>query len=117
EILDVETVLALARNHIVIAGGGGGIPVVRHDGTTAGVEGVIDKDRASATLALAVRADLLVMLTAVPWIALDYGTRWQPDLPRLALSDALRLLQAGEFPPGSMGPKVESAMRFVNGGG
>jgi carbamate kinase len=117
EILDVETVLALARNHIVIAGGGGGIPVVRRDGTTAGVEGVIDKDRASATLALAVRADLLVMLTAVPWIALDYGTRWQRDMARLTVSDALRLLQAGEFPPGSMGPKVESAIRFVNGGG
>jgi carbamate kinase len=117
EIVDFESVLSLARDRIVIAAGGGGIPVVRRGGTTEGVEAVIDKDRASATLALAVHADLLVMLTAVPWIALDYGTRWQRDLARLTVSDALRLLEAGEFPAGSMGPKVESAMRFVNGGG
>jgi carbamate kinase len=117
EIVDLESVVALARSCIVIAAGGGGIPVVRRDGTRAGVEAVIDKDRASSTLALAVHADVLVMLTGVPWIALDYGTRWQRDMARLTVSDALRLLDAGEFPPGSMGPKVESAMRFVNGGG
>jgi carbamate kinase len=118
EIVDVESVVELARRRVlVIAAGGGGIPMVGRDGVLAGVEGVIDKDRASATLARAVQADLLVMLTGVPWIALDYGTRWQRDMARLTVSDALRLLEAGEFPRGSMGPKVESAMRFVNGGG
>lgn len=118
EIVDFESIGALAeRGILVIAAGGGGIPVVRRDGRLAGVEGVIDKDRASATLALTVQAGLLVMLTGVPWIALDYGTRWQRDMARLTVSDALRLLEAGEFPPGSMGPKVESAVRFVNGGG
>jgi carbamate kinase len=118
EIVDVESVVELARRGVlVISAGGGGIPMVQRDGVLAGVEGVIDKDRASATLALAVQADLLVMLTGVPWIALDYGTRWQRDMARLTVSDALRLLEAGEFPRGSMGPKVESAMRFVNGGG
>jgi carbamate kinase len=117
EIVDLESLDALAGHGILIAAGGGGIPVVRRDGALAGVEGVIDKDRASSTLALAVRAELLVMLTGVPWIALDYGTRWQRDMARLTVSDALRLLEAGEFPPGSMGPKVESAARFVNGGG
>ncbi len=74
---------------------------------------MIDKDRASAVLARAVDAELLVMLTGVERVALDYGTRWQRDMARLTVSDADRLLADGEFPPGSMGPKVESAARFV----
>jgi carbamate kinase len=82
-----------------------------------GVEAVIDKDRASGVLARAVDADLLVMLTGVEWVALDFGTRWQRDMARLTVSDAKRLLESGEFPAGSMGPKVESAVRFVNEAG
>ena len=67
-------------------------------------------------LAHAVEAELLVMLTGVECVALDYGTRWQRDMARLTVSDAERLLAEGEFPPGSMGPKVESAVRFVRDG-
>jgi len=78
---------------------------------------VIDKDRASAVLGRAVDADLLVMLTGVERVALDFGTRWQRAMARLTVSDALQLHAAGEFPPGSMGPKVESAVRFVQPGG
>jgi carbamate kinase len=78
---------------------------------------VIDKDRASAALALATGADMLAMLTGVERVAIDFGTRWQRDMARLTVSDAVRLLERGEFPPGSMGPKVESAARFVSGGG
>jgi carbamate kinase len=78
---------------------------------------VIDKDRASAVLALAVDADLLVMLTGVERVALDFGTRWQRDMARLTVCDARQLHASGEFPPGSMGPKVESAVRFVGSGG
>jgi carbamate kinase len=117
-IVEFEQLKLLAnRGVIVIAAGGGGIPVVRSHGRLTGTEAVIDKDRASAVLAHAVDADLLVMLTAVERVALDFGTRWQRDMARLTVTDAAQLLEAGEFPPGSMGPKVESAIRFVAGGG
>jgi carbamate kinase len=118
EIVDFEAVRDLAaRGILVIAAGGGGIPVARDNGRLKGVDAVIDKDRASAALALAVEADVLVMLTGVARIALDFGTRWQRDMARLTVSDALHHLETGDFPAGSMGPKVESAARFVNGGG
>jgi carbamate kinase len=99
---------------LVIAGGGGGVPV---DGTRAGLPGVVDKDRCSAELALAVGADLLILLTGVPRVAIDYGTRWERELERITVTDADRALAEGEFPPGSMGPKIESARHFVAGGG
>jgi carbamate kinase len=118
EILEFEHIRALVeRGVLVLAAGGGGIPVVRSGGRFAGAEAVIDKDRASVVLALSVGAQLLVMLTGVERIALDFGTRWQRDMATLTVSDAERLLAGGEFPPGSMGPKVESAARFVRGGG
>jgi carbamate kinase len=118
EIVEFESVRALVeRDVLVIAAGGGGIPISRRAGRPAGVQAVIDKDRASAALALATEADLLAMLTGVEHVAIDYGTRWQRDMARLTVSDATRLLGEGEFPPGSMGPKVESAARFVSGGG
>ena len=114
EIVEFEQIATVARSGtLVIAAGGGGIPVVRRSGGLAGAEAVIDKDRASAVLARAVDASLLVMLTGVECVALDFGTRWQRDMARLTASDAERLLAEGEFPPGSMGPKVESAARFV----
>jgi carbamate kinase len=116
-IAEFESVLALVeRGALVIAAGGGGIPVTG-SGRLTGVEAVIDKDRASAALALATRADMLALLTGVERVAIDFGTRWQRDMARLTVSDAARLLDEGEFPPGSMGPKVESAVRFVTEGG
>jgi carbamate kinase len=102
---------------LVIAAGGGGIPVVRRGQRLEGAEAVVDKDRASAVLARAVGAELLVMLTGVECVGLDFGTRWQRDMARLTVSDAERLIAEGEFPPGSMGPKVESAVRFIRDGG
>jgi carbamate kinase len=118
EIVEFEHVKRLAQaGALVIAAGGGGIPVARKDGRLRGAEAVIDKDRASAVLAHAVDADLLVMLTAVERVAVDFGTRWQRDMARLTVADARHLLDSGEFPAGSMGPKVESAIRFVEGGG
>ncbi|MEA2290644.1 MAG: carbamate kinase [Solirubrobacteraceae bacterium] len=95
---------------VVVAGGGGGIPV---DENGAGVAGVIDKDRCSAELAVVLDADLLVLLTGVRRVALDFGTRWERQLAKLTVSDAIRGLTEGEFPPGSMGPKIESAARFI----
>jgi carbamate kinase len=102
------------RGAVVIAAGGGGIPV---DDALAGVAGVVDKDRCSAELALAVGADLLVLCTGVPRVALDYGTRWERELATITVAEAERALAEGEFAPGSMGPKVESAGRFVEASG
>jgi carbamate kinase len=118
QIVEFEQIrMLLGSGTLVIAGGGGGIPVVQEGERFEGIEAVIDKDRASAVLARAVDADLLVMLTGVERVALDFGTRWQRDMARLSVSDAEQLLASGEFPPGSMGPKVESGVRFVNEGG
>jgi carbamate kinase len=98
---------------VVVAGGGGGIPVGRSEGEVVGLPGVIDKDRCSAELALAIGADVLVLLTGVRRVAVDFGTRWQREMARITVSDALRSLAEGEFPAGSMGPKIEAAERFV----
>jgi carbamate kinase len=115
EVLGADSVRTLLdAGVLVIAGGGGGVPV---DGARTGLPGVVDKDRCSAALALAIGADLLVLLTGVPRVALDYGTRWERELERITVSDAERALAEGEFPAGSMGPKIESARRFVEGGG
>jgi carbamate kinase len=103
----------LDRGAVVVAGGGGGVPV---GADLRGLPGVIDKDRCSAELALAIGADLLVLCTGVPRVALDYGTRWERELATLTVADAERALADGEFPAGSMGPKIESARRFVEAG-
>jgi carbamate kinase len=114
EVLGAGNVQALLeRGAVVIAAGGGGIPV---SPDRVGVPGVVDKDRCSAELATAIGADLLVLLTGVPRVALDFGTRWERELERITVSEALRALEAGEFPAGSMGPKIESAGRFVEAG-
>ena len=104
----------LERGAVVIAAGGGGIPVARD---LTGVAGVVDKDRCSAELALAIGAELLILCTGVPRVALDFGTRWERELATITVADAERALAEGEFPPGSMGPKVESAGHFVEASG
>ncbi len=118
-IVEAEAVSALVeRDVIVVAAGGGGIPVVATgNGRFAGVNAVIDKDRSAAVLASAVRADLLVLLTGVPRVALDFGTPRQRELELLSAAEARRHLAEGQFPPGSMGPKIEAALRFVEDGG
>jgi len=118
EVLGTAHVCALLdAGTVVIAGGGGGIPVAPAASGLEGVAGVIDKDRCTAELALAVGADLLVLLTGVPRVAIDFGTRWERELSRITVSEAVRGLAGGEFPAGSMGPKIESAERFVETGG
>jgi carbamate kinase len=118
EILELKQIGVLASTgSIVIAGGGGGIPVAAQGGKLYGVAAVVDKDRCSAELGLSLGFDVLVLLTAVPHVSVDFGTRWERPLRRVGVEETERLLAAGEFPPGSMGPKVESAARFVSGGG
>jgi carbamate kinase len=103
---------------IVVAVGGGGIPVTRKpDGTLQGVEAVIDKDRASALAGLLLGATTLAILTGVPRVALDFRKPGQKELARMTCAEARRYLAEGHFAPGSMKPKIEAAVRFVEGGG
>jgi carbamate kinase len=104
---------------IVIASGGGGIPVIQNQetGSFQGVEAVIDKDHAAAVLATLIGADILLILTDVEKVSLNYGKPNQKDLDTMALETAKKYLAEGHFPPGNMGPKVESAISFVESGG
>ena len=119
KILAIETIRRLlASGSVVIAGGGGGIPVVADGrGRLRGVEAVIDKDRTASLLARTLRADLFVNLTGVPVVMKSFGKKNAAPLPRLTLAQARRLHAQGQFPPGSMGPKIESAMDFVEATG
>ena len=105
------------QDFIVICCGGGGIPVIREGRAFHGVDAVIDKDLASARLAAEVGVEILLIATDVPGVALDYGTPNERWLRRLDAAEARRQLAAGQFPAGSMGPKVEAALRFLAGGG
>jgi carbamate kinase len=118
-ILDLEVIAHLVdAGYVVIAGGGGGIPVTETaEGEVRGVEAVIDKDAASSLLARALGADRLVMATGVERVALDYGKPTQRWLDRVTLAEAKRLHAADAFDRGSMGPKIRAAIEFVEGGG
>lgn len=102
---------------IVISAGGGGIPVVEDGPRLVGVEGVVDKDLAAAILARDVGAATLLILTDVERVQVGFGTTEARDLARLRVTEARELLSAGEFGAGSMGPKVEAAVSFVEHGG
>jgi len=102
---------------IVIIAGGGGIPVVRRGDQLVGVEAVIDKDLAAAVLAKSIKEKVLVMLTDVAHVALDFGKVEQMNIGRMSVPEARRYLEQGQFPPGSMGPKVEAAIDFLENGG
>jgi carbamate kinase len=107
----------LHAGFIVIAAGGGGIPIVNEQGgRRRAVEAVIDKDYSSALLAIDVHAELLIFATSVDRIAVDYGTPRQRPLDTLRIETAEELLRAGQFAAGSMGPKVESALHFMRAG-
>ena len=101
----------------VIAAGGGGIPVVRDEHGWRGVDAVVDKDRASAVLAASAGVDTLVLVTAVDQVAIDFGTPQQRPIGEVSADEMRRHAAAGQFPPGSMGPKVEAALRFLDSGG
>jgi carbamate kinase len=117
-ILETDHVRALAQaGAVVIAGGGGGVPVVRSDAGWRSVDAVIDKDRASALLAASVGIDVLVLVTGVDQVYVGYGTAAQRALGTISADEARAYLEAGEFPAGSMGPKMESALQFLQDGG
>jgi carbamate kinase len=118
-ILNLATIRHMLQSAaVVIAAGGGGIPVVRgRDGQWRGIEAVIDKDFASALLASELRADRYVVLTGVPQVAIDFGKPSQHFIDKLTLADADRHLREGQFPAGSMGPKIEASAQFVRATG
>lgn len=119
EILDVGTVRTLVDGgYAVCAAGGGGIPVVRDaDGRLRGVEAVIDKDLTAALMAHALDADVLVIATDVDHAAIDFGTPQQRELERVTIEQMRAYAADGQFASGSMGPKVDAALRFVEQGG
>ncbi len=119
-IVEVDAIRALLdAGFVVISVGGGGIPVVAdRDGSLSGVAAVIDKDLASALLASEIGADLLLITTAVEKVALDFGTPEQRWVDRLTLAEAkARLAEGRHFAPGSMAPKIEAVIRFLEHGG
>ncbi len=118
-ILEAEVIKQLvASDCIVVAAGGGGIPVVVDDkGDHHGVAAVIDKDLASAVLAKEIAADLLVISTAVEKVCLNFGKPDQKTLDRITIADAKKYIQEGHFKPGSMLPKVQACIQFLEQGG
>jgi carbamate kinase len=118
EIVELEVIQDLVEHGVlVIACGGGGIPVIWKDGKLQGVEAVIDKDRASALLASRLGVDLFVISTDTDYVYLDYKKPTQRPLTEVGAAELQKYLEAGHFPPGNMGPKVESVLRFLHNGG
>ncbi len=103
---------------IVIAAGGGGIPVIINgNGLFQGVEAVIDKDFAASLLAREIKADLFIILTSIDRVYLDFGTPNQRPIDVMTVEEAKRYLEEGQFPPGSMGPKIKASIEYIEGGG
>ncbi len=119
EIIELPTIRTLLGAGImVVAVGGGGIPVVRlEDGTLRGCDAVIDKDKASGLLAGKLDADVLIFSTSVDKVALNFNTPQQVDIDRMTVAECRRYLEEGHFAPGSMGPKIEAAVNFLEQGG
>jgi carbamate kinase len=114
-IIEIDTIRSLVEtDHIVVACGGGGIPVFRTEGHhLKGAAAVIDKDFAASVLAKQLNADLLIILTAVEKVSIHFGKPDQTDLDRLTAEEARKYIADGEFAPGSMLPKVEAALSFA----
>jgi carbamate kinase len=116
-VIEIEAMRALVEaGRLVIAGGGGGIPVLAADPCRV-VDAVIDKDRAACLIARQLGAQALLLVTAVDRVMLDYGMPTESSLSRISADQAARYLAEGQFPPGSMGPKIEAALRFLDDGG
>jgi len=117
-IVEREAIRILVENRaIVVASGGGGIPVIKEDGKLKGVEAVIDKDLAGERLAEDVGADVFLILTDVDKVKLNYGNPNERPLDRMTVEEAKRYMVEGHFAKGSMEPKVKAAVRFVEAGG
>jgi carbamate kinase len=117
-ILEADTIGRLVDDDVVVvACGGGGVPIAMTSDGYVGVEAVIDKDLAAQRLASTLGADILALVTAVPTVHLDHGTPQERDLHALTVDDAAHHLTEGQFAAGSMGPKIAAAIRFIEEGG
>ncbi len=118
DIISKNTIKVLAESGaIVIAVGGGGVPVAVKENTMYGQEAVIDKDLASALLATQINAGRFIILTDVPYVYLDYGTKNQRPIRKIKVSEVIRLMQEGKFGEGNMAPKIQAAVNFIRNGG
>jgi carbamate kinase len=118
EIVELEVIRDLVNDGVlVVACGGGGIPVVQNGPGLTGVEAVIDKDRASALLATHLGVDLFAISTDSDFVYSNYKKPNQEPIRRATVSEIEKLYAEGHFPPGNMGPKIESALRFLKAGG
>jgi len=118
KIIEQDVIKSLVNKGIVVVAiGGGGIPVIEQNGRLKGAEAVIDKDYASALLAIGIKADLFLISTAVEKVALNFGKPNQKSLDRMTLAEAKKYLEQGHFPSGSMGPKIEAIINYLEHGG
>lgn len=118
EIVEINTIAdAVSHGHVIIAGGGGGIPVFRKGEILQGVEAVIDKDFTAGLLAVLLHASRFVILTDVPHVSVGFGKASERQIQSMGADEAKKLLERGEFPPGSMGPKVEASLLYANATG
>ncbi len=118
KIVEIDVIKKLVeKNIIVIAAGGGGIPVYKSKGKLKGLEAVIDKDFASSVLASSLKADLLLILTSVDMVYLNYNKKDQKGLKKLNIKKALKYLKESQFGVGSMKPKIEASVEFLRKGG
>lgn len=114
EVVEKEIINELYnKGHIIIACGGGGIPVIEEDGLLKGIDAVIDKDSAAEKLSEIVDADFFIVLTAVNKVAINFGKENQRDLDKITVEEAYELIEEGHFPPGSMLPKVLACIEFA----
>ena len=117
-IVEVDAIRALIDQHmIVVAAGGGGIPVIAGDHGLEGIDAVIDKDFTAQRLAASVNADALVLVTDTPKVYVDFDTPDCRAIDEMSVDEAAKHLEDGQFPDGSMGPKVRAAVRFIREGG
>jgi carbamate kinase len=115
EVVELEAIRAcVERGHVVIAGGGGGVPVFNDQDITKGVEAVIDKDLTAAILASRLGADTFAIVTGEEHVCLDYGKPTQRALDRMTDVECRRYLEEGQFPEGSMGPKIRAALAYLD---
>jgi carbamate kinase len=118
QIIELDSIKTLIENEfIVIALGGGGIPVVKVNGELKGVEAVIDKDYVSALLAIEIKADIFLISTNVENVAINFGMANEKLLHIITLFEAKKFHKEGHFPPGNMGPKIQAAINFLEHGG
>jgi len=118
EIIEAKEILSLLQSGtVVVAAGGGGIPVIKTNGEFTGISAVIDKDLASSLLATTIGAELFLISTSVEKVYRNYNRPDAKPIDKMDVTEAKSLLRAGQFPLGSMGPKIEAAIRFVDKGG